>query len=91
MLLITFDLVFNLWILLQKKKFLLQIANSGESIEELKAKYVLSDEDIAEMEVLGVAKQYNLISYGGDQEPGYIGDFTPLTVMHEEKKETVKQ
>ena len=46
----------NLWILLKRKQFLLDIANSGVSIEELKGKYELSEEDLEQMEQMALER-----------------------------------
>ena len=56
MVLVCFDLSMNLWILLKRKQFLLDIANSGVSIEELKGKYELSEEDLEQMEQMALER-----------------------------------
>ena len=68
----------------------MEIANSGIPFEELKLTYQLSEEDVEDMKQMSLNKQFEIISYGGDRGPGYIGDFAPVLVMHEKKKESVK-
>ena len=40
----------NLWILLKRRQFLLDLAVSGQDMDELKAKYNLNEDDILEIE-----------------------------------------
>ena len=90
MVMVCFDLSMNLWIILKRRQFLLEIANSDVDIEELKRLYKLSEEDLEEMQKLALERQFTLISYG-DRGPGYIGDYAPVIVMHKDKKEEVKE
>ena len=68
----------------------MELANSGRSINDLKREYNFTEEDLEDLERMGIDQQFSLIQYG-EQVPGYIGDYSPLIVMHETKKTTVKK
>ena len=48
------DLSMNLWILLMRKQFLLELANSGRSINDLKREYNFTEEDLEDLERMGI-------------------------------------
>ena len=43
---------------------MLEVANSGKTIDELKKIYDLTEEEIEQMEKMAVEKQYNIITFG---------------------------